>query len=469
MSAREPVNIDQFPEQCRRLGSELAAGARMMAVSGLPALAERDRLSDEIPVLTQARVRLRLYFGKRQDSVVLFFFKETGLEDVLLDAMVEFEVRPALESGDSPPLRADLVELRMAVPPCFPRDVEAHVAQPLLERLHASPRDVLFIAYERGLIAVNAQTREIAWPGSETRLGPHDPAYLWPLLAISRSIGGWISGEAGAGGEFAVSRPQSTFDSDFDKILQQLTEAWCSAVNHVEGSSRQKDGPESLADALAPDYFVRSYKTELAMRLDGEGRIVFADDEDLFRLEAAVDYRQEEDQAVALIDLRPPDFLLSGKVYRSLLGELAKDKPAEKISRALEPAPGRPSALPAGSNSLENVRAFIASAQEKGAGSHGALVFRIKRGRRSGRSADTDVFVLTGRLGDVAPVHLILKAKVRVAGGEGSSPREAEILDDGFEVLSCSHVPMAQKLDEVTGYFSRLFGHLQRWYRVTAS
>ncbi|MCC7157126.1 MAG: hypothetical protein IT161_21285 [Bryobacterales bacterium] len=470
MSLNQAVNIDELPGQCERIGAELTAAARSMIRAAAPGLAGSGGLWREIPLLRRSAVRLHLHLGKQQDRVVLFFFKEKGMEDVLLDALVEFELRPVLEPEPAAPLAPGAVQTRMRVPRCFPLDVPEQEAQPLLNLLRAAREQVLFVAYERGVIAVHPKSREIAWPGSPNALKPADPAYVWPLLAIARSIGRWISGEDGPGAELMAGPRRLAADSDFNTIQQRLTEAWRRVVNVVERRDTVEplmDGVEAWAQSLTPDYLVDSYRTELAMRLDGAGNVVFADSEDLFRLEAAIEYREEEDLPVARVDLRPPDFLLSGGVYRALLGELAGDKPVERISRELTPPAGTPWLLPPGSASPENVRAFIESAQGSG-GAHAALVFRIKRGRRSAKSPDTDVFVLTGRLGEVAPVHIVLKAQVRV-GRREDGELETEILDDGFAVLSCSHTPMLHRLDEVSDYFARLFGHLQRWFRVTAT
>jgi hypothetical protein len=476
MTVDDAPDIDLFPEQCRRLSSDFRKAGQRLARISATHIVSGPLLPPEYPLLRSGKFAIRFYVTKTQDRVIFFFIRQEGIAELLLDAGTQFEVGVALDAMPRPVLDSNTVQFSIRIPNCFLPHLPPDERLRLLAMLGGKDIDVQFFRFERGVIAVNPVTREIAWPLSSSRLAPGDPQYVWPLLAIARNIGFWLREGHEASTLVPVSREALASNSDFDNVQRRLTEAWCEVVNEVEQRGAQDVIPQSPVEgiwrSMMPAYAVDSYRASLSMRLDEAGNVAFRDEDGLFQLLAELEYREEQGGLQASLELKPPDFLLSGPVYEALLDELQRDEILDRLTEELLPLLQSKDVILGshGATYRDILRAYLQTPREKYSRVYSATVFRIKRGRRTQtKSPDTDLFVMNGPIGNIPQVHLVLKARVIVTKIEEGTRVEAGIVDDSVEVLYCSHQSMPATLSEMSEYFVRLFFQLGRWFSIATT
>ena len=398
--------------------------------------------------LGPVKVKWRLYVTKENGEVVFFFKRKTSPTEVFLDINVDIEVGP---SPTLQPLLMDPSDIRLIwFPPAF---VYVHPPQGVLDKLRMSMIDVhneyaiilTLTGQEDDVLAAKLNdendVRFVHVRSGERREMSAKTIPMSLLLSLHDIIRAWVRGDI-------KHRPPITVDTspdnDMKKVLNMIFQLFMSSNNQLlfnatanndeqitDGLSDNNGSWELLLKRMMPYYMLNKYEASVLLRLGKDGDFAVSHQDNPFQLQVSMNAKWGDAQPAMHLYVKPPDFLVSGKLFDLFLEEAHTHK--EQLSRLLNV------------EEKELDEAFALAPEQ-------ASIFRIKR---DANNLDTELVVLplTGHPnGEV----LMFSGIFEVITGPNMSVKYKR----GFKNLITSK---GNPEPELVEYFVRLLKYMRKW------
>jgi hypothetical protein len=325
----------------------------------------------------------------------------------------------------------------------------------ILLRVGADYKDVLAVKNpHRGVeVLIRARFRYTG-NGISEELSPH--VGMWPLqpfVNLVEAIRSWISEGPDRGHEVHYRMQDEDELSESNRILLQLVQAYCQAVNAVSHPQRERElsavptpsegeRARTIRGLLQTSYAVSKYDASVVLRLKQDGALAIDYDDDPFQLLLKLHMSRDKSGALARISVWPPDFLVSGGLRDAFISAISTDENLEMLADLLE--------IP-----TVHLEGFLHSLDWR------TCIFRVRREREH----DTNVLVLWGHLdGEWALVMLRARFEVHAA----RTPPAVKLIEDTIEALYRGDPHTTEQvLDGATvEYFLRLITLIKSWKSI---
>jgi hypothetical protein len=419
----------------------LAAGVRLATDSVEPGARS---FSPDHLLLRRMNCEWRVYLAREQQRIVFFFFKQRDPTLVFLDTSIhmQFVLRPP-EDRLPPPVyerasyRVGLPEFVVRYPTQSQREqcapTEMYTGHWILLKVGPGGVNYLGVGDPRlGAYSPGGASIRFKGEGEEIAAAAREHRQDWPakpFLQLVDVMGEWARSAETESRRTQPPAAEIRLDDDASgpnapwRILGHLVSAYCEAATSLIAAN---DGPMRVA------YGLDGYRASVTLRLGSNGEIAVDPDEpNPIQLTMIATVWQQGPVPVVNVDVRPPDFLVRGELFRQMLRALATRAPAGFEG---------------------DWRDYVASVGDE------AIIFRVKRGR----DVDTDLFALRSQR--IPPKRLILEADVKV---DLSKERSVE-LRSRPKILFPYNGDDALVGNETVAHLLRLVVALSQWMEIVA-
>lgn len=314
----------EFPTWAGVVAHAVVRAARRLALESADAGQQRPGAIPYEVLIRRTELVWRFYLAQKDDRVVLFFFRDIGDETTVLRAEVRFTIaataRVALGVSDlrDPPARWEAVIPRFvwldpdALSVHRYAGTDADPVDTTLLRLHDDGTAVLAVVGEE-------DDATLIYTTPRHRLTLDEDAPWEPFVLLLRLVRDWVESRGRTGTVEPGVIPRGGPSGMLGDVLRAMLSGHAAAARRLAAAARSN----TESDLRLTEYAVSTFRGEVVVRLDAEGRLSTSD-QDGRQVSVAVDVRPVDDGIAACVTMAPADFLVRDALHDAIVVEVGR-------------------------------------------------------------------------------------------------------------------------------------------------